>query len=103
MKIICQIGVVFAVCWVSQLIEAALPFPFPASVIGMVLLLLLLANMAFFFLPAGVSIMNYFDLLRSSAVALVVICLVTTVVTFAATAWSIRLTLRLLERRKNRV
>lgn len=41
----------------------------------------LLANMAFFFLPAGVSIMNYFDLLRSSAVALVVICLVTTVVT----------------------
>ena len=63
----------------------------------------LLANMAFFFLPAGVSIMNYFDLLRSSAVALVVICLVTTVVTFAATAWSIRLTLRLLERRKNRV
>ena len=39
MKIICQIGVVFAVCWVSQLIEAALPFPFPASVIGMVLLL----------------------------------------------------------------
>ena len=121
MKIICQIGVVFAVCWVSQLIEAALPFPFPASVIGMILLLLLLpsgllrvehiqekadfllANMAFFFLPAGVSIMNYFDLLRSSAVALVVICLVTTVVTFAATAWSIRLTLRLLERRKNRV
>ena len=118
MKIICQIGVVFAVCWVSQLIEAALPFPFPASVIGMVLLLLLLAsgllrvehiqekadfllaNMAFFFLPAGVSIMNYFDLLRSSAAALVVICLVSTVVTFAATALSIRLTLRLLERRK---
>ena len=36
-------------------------------------------------------------------IVLVVICLVTTVVTFAATAWSIRLTLRLLERRKNRV
>ena len=99
MKIICQIGVVFAVCWVSQLIEAALPFPFPASVIGMILLLLLLAsgllrvehiqekadfllaNMAFFFLPAGVSIMNYFDLLRSSAVALVVsLTLIVTVV-----------------------
>lgn len=31
MKIICQIGVVFAVCWVSQLIEAALPFPFPPA------------------------------------------------------------------------
>lgn len=73
MKIICQIGVIFAVCWFSQLIEAALPVPFPASVIGMLLLLallatgllkiehirekadFLLANMAFFFLPAGVS------------------------------------------------
>ena len=121
MKILCQVGVIFGVCWVSQVLESLLPFAFPASVIGMVLLSLLLAvrvlrvehiqeksdfllaNMAFFFLPAGVSIMNYFDLLRSSAVALVVICLVTTVVTFAATAWSIRLTLRLLERRKNRV
>ena len=60
----------------------------------------LLANMAFFFLPAGVSVINYFDVLRSSAAALVVICLVSTVVTFAATALSIRLTLRLLERRK---
>ena len=79
MKIICQIGVIFAVCWFSQLIEAALPVPFPASVIGMLLLLallatgllkiehirekadFLLANMAFFFLPAGVSVINYFN------------------------------------------
>ena len=102
MKIICQIGVIFAVCWFSQLIEAALPVPFPASVIGMLLLLallatgllkiehirekadFLLANMAFFFLPAGV-------------------CLLSTVITFGATALSIRFTLRLLERRKSRV
>ena len=100
MKIICQIGVIFAVCWFSQLIEAALPVPFPASVIGMLLLLallatgllkiehirekadFLLANMAFFFLPAGV---------------------LSTVITFGATALSIRFTLRLLERRKSRV
>lgn len=121
MKILSQMGVIFAVCWVSQLIEAVLPFPFPASVIGMVLLLallasgllkvehiqekadFLLANMAFFFLPAGVSVINYFDVLRSSAAALVVICLVSTVVTFAATAWSIKLTLHLMERRKHHV
>ena len=45
MKIICQIGVIFAVCWFSQLIEAALPVPFPASVIGMLLLLALLATL----------------------------------------------------------
>jgi hypothetical protein len=119
-KIICQIGVIFAVCWFSQLIEAALPVPFPASVIGMLLLALLatgllkiehirekadflLANMAFFFLPAGVSVINYFDVLGRSAVALVLVCLLSTVITFGATALSIRFTLRLLERRKSRV
>lgn len=63
----------------------------------------LLANMAFFFLPAGVSVINYFDVLGRSAVALVLVCLLSTVITFGATALSIRFTLRLLERRKSRV
>ena len=117
MKIIKQVGIIFSICALSVLIEHFLPFAFPASVIGMVLLLLLLctgalrmehireksdfllSNMAFFFVPAGVSIINYADVLRSSAVQLVIICLVTTVLTFGATAWSIRLTLHLMERR----
>ena len=81
MKIIKQIGIVFCVCWVSLAIEKLLPVAFPASVIGMILLLVclltgilkmehiqekadfLLENMAFFFIPAGVSIINYFDVL----------------------------------------
>lgn len=118
MKIISQIGIIFALCWVSQIVERLLPFPFPASVIGMVLLFLLLCagllrvdhireksdfllgNMAFFFLPAGVSIMNYFDVLKSTAVQLVLICLFTTVFTFGVTALSVRLTVALLERGK---
>ena len=118
MKIMYQIAIVFLICWAGQIVEALLPFPFPASVIAMVLLFVLLctgrvkiehireksdfllSNMAFFFIPAGVSIMNYFDVLRSSAVRLVLICLITTVITFAATAWSVKLTMRLLEGRK---
>lgn len=117
MKIIKQIGIIFAVCWLSQLIEHFLPFSFPASVIGMILLLIclltgvlkiehiqekadfLLGNMAFFFVPAGVSIINYFDILKNNVIQLLVICVVSTVVTFAATAYSVRLTLYLLGRR----
>ena len=115
MKIIKQIGIIFAVCWLSQVIEKILPFAFPASVIGMALLLVclitgllkighiqekadfLLENMAFFFIPAGVSIINYFDVLQSSVVQLVIICVVSTVITFAVTAWSVKLTLRLMK------
>ena len=43
----------------------------------------LLENMAFFFVPAGVSIINYFDVLKNSVVQLIIICVVSTVVTFA--------------------
>ena len=121
MKLICQFGVIFGVCWISQIIEALLPFSFPASVIGMVLLLVLLASgvlkiehirekadfllahMSFFFLPAGVRVINYFDVLGSTAAALIAVCLISTVVTFGATALSIKFTLRLLERRHSRV
>ena len=85
MKIIRQIGIIFLVCWLSEVIERLLPFTFPASVIGMAL---------FFFIPAGVSIINYFDVLKSSAVQLIIICVVSTVVTFAVTAWSVKLTVR---------
>lgn len=118
MKIIKQIGILFTVCWLSQAVEGVLPFAFPASVIGMILLFLclvlgilkiehiqekadfLLGNMAFFFVPAGVSIINYFDLLKSAAIQIVIICAVSTVVTFAVTAYSVKLTVRLMERRK---
>ena len=116
MKIIRQIGIIFAVCWLSQAIEQLLPFAFPASVIGMALLLVcliigllkvehiqekadfLLENMAFFFIPAGVSIINFFDVLKSSVVQLVIICVVSTVITFAVTAWSVKLTVELMKR-----
>ena len=108
MKIICQIGVIFAVCWFSQLIEAALPVPFPASVIGMLLLLALLAtgllkiehireksdfllsNMAFFFIPAGVGILEQFEFVKDSMWQLLLFCLVTTLLTFGVTAAAVR-------------
>lgn len=110
----------FCVCWISLVIEHYLPFSFPASVIGMVLLLIclltgflkiehvqekadfLLSNMAFFFVPAGVSIINYFDELKSTAVQLIIICIISTVVTFAVTAYSVMLTVRLMKKWKDR-
>ena len=118
MKIIKQFGIVFSICWLGTVIEHFIPFAFPASVIAMLLLLLclltgilkvehireksdfLLANMAFFFIPAGVNVINYLDILRASWLPLLVICLVTMVITFAATALSIRLTVQLLHKKE---
>ena len=118
MKIIIQTGMIFAICWLSQIIEAILPFDFPASVIGMILVFLLLllkilkvehikektdfilGNMSFFFLPAGVSIIQYLDVLKNTIVQLFIICLVSTVLTFAACAYSMKAVMRLMERRE---
>jgi holin-like protein len=118
MKLLLQIGVIFGLFWLSQGIEKVLPFSFPASVISMILLLVLLCtgviklkhihettdfvltNLAFFFVPVTVTIVNYVDLIMENGVAFLVICVVSTVVTFAATAWAVQLTNRLMNRNK---
>ena len=118
LKILLQIGTVFGLFWLSQCIEAMLPFSFPASVISLLpvlaLLLLkvlkpahirefsdfLLGNLSFFFVPAAVGIISYADAIRDNAAAFIVICVVSTVVTFAATAWAVQLTCRLLNKKR---
>lgn len=120
MKIIKQVAIIFSVCWLSQIVEYFLPFSFSASIIGMILLFLclasgflkiehiqeksdfLLSNMAFFFIPAGVSIINYFDVLKSNAWQILLICIITTFVTFGITSLFIRLTMKLMKRRKEK-
>lgn len=117
MKLLSQIGIVFGICLVSMGIEAILPFSFPASVIGMIvtfILLLfkilklehiktfsdfLLGNMAFLFVPAGVNIINYLSVLVDNILPLLVICVVSTILTFGATAYSIKLTMYLMKKR----
>ena len=116
MKLLTQIGIIFGICWISTCIERVLPFTLPASIIGMLLLLALLlarviktehireksdyllGNLPFFFIPASVSIINYADVLRENLLALVVVCAVSLIATFAATVGAVRLTCRLLER-----
>ena len=116
-KILIQIGIIFGLYWVSQGIEAVLPFPFPASVISLLALLVLLllkvvkveqirekvdfvlGNLTFFFVPVVVSVMNYVEILAENAVALLVISLVSTVLTFGVTAWVVQWTCRMMNRR----
>ncbi len=104
MKMILQIGVVLGICLLGEGISLLLPIPFPGSVIAIVLLFLLLLsrvlrpdhirqksdfllqNMAFFFIPAGVGIMEYAEELLPFLLPLLLICLITTILTFAASA-----------------
>lgn len=107
-KIMVQIAIVFGVCLIGEVVAQCLPIPFPASVTAMILLLVLLLtgllrvehvqektdfllkNMPFFFIPASVGVMKYFDVLQRCLLPLLVICLLTTIATFFATAFTVR-------------
>jgi len=108
MKMMYQIGILFGVCLIGQTISVFLPIPFPGSVLSMIILFLLLyfrvlkvdhirqkadfllKNMAFFFIPAGIGILSSFELIRSSILPLLIIIVVTTILTFGATALTVQ-------------
>jgi holin-like protein len=118
LNVIAQLGIIFGICLISEGISALLPFAMPASIIGMLLLLLMLilkivkteqirsvtdfliGNLPFFFVPAVVGLINYLDILSANAVKMVLVVFVSMAATFAATMWAVRLTIRLMERGK---
>ena len=113
MKILYQIAIIFALCLLGEIISALLPFPFPAAISAMVLLSaalfsgilkidhikeksdFLLSNMAFFFIPAGVGVMRYFDTVAPIWLPLLAIIIATTVIVFLTTTLVVSLVLRL--------
>lgn len=103
-----ELALIFGICLVGEGISAVLPFPFPASVIALLLLGLLLftglvkprhiekttgflvSNMAFFFLPACVGIMKYADSILGQLLPFLFIGFITTPVVYFVTAWTVQ-------------
>ena len=51
----------------------------------------LLKNMAIFFIPSGVALIEQMDVLKGKILPLLAICLITTILTFMVSAFTIRL------------
>lgn len=115
-------GFIFGICLVGQIIAELIPVPFPGSVMSMVLLFILfmlnwanpeklknvndflLENMSFFFVPSAVSIITKYDLIKNSIVQILIICVVSFVVTFAVTAYTVTFVMKIQERfRRKRI
>ena len=58
----------------------------------------LLGNMAFFFIPAGVNIINSYDLVVPHLLEIVIVCVVSTIITFFATAFTVKLVMKVLNK-----
>ena len=120
MKILTQLAIITGICMVGDWISSLLPIAFPGSVIAMIILFIflvlkwikeeqiqevgdfLLNNMAFFFIPAGVSVMNYFELLKSSIIPFLFICAVTLILTFMVTAFTVSFVMKLQQKGKEK-
>ena len=112
MSIVSQLFVVFFVYLASEGIAALLPFTFPASVMGMVILLVLLltkvlkpaqlkessdfllGNMLLFFIPTCVSVITYADVLFRNFWSIVLISILTTPLVFFVTGQVVQLTMK---------
>lgn len=99
-------AVLLTMQFLGELLSRWLALPIPGSVVGMGLLLLsltagfvrlewlqeaaelLLSHMALFFIPAGVGVMVYFDLLRQEWLPITVATVLSTFIVMAVTGWA---------------
>ena len=115
MKLLKQLCIILGICLAGEGIAWILPISFPSSVISMFLMLLLLIagilklehikevseylvqNMAFFFIPAGVAIIEKYELVQGKILVLLLISFLTLILTFLAAAFTVQGVIRLQE------
>ena len=120
MNIMAEIAIICGVCLVSEVISALIPAAFPASVIALVLLALLLfakilkpehiqrfsaflvANLAFFFLPSCVGVMEHAPAILRQLAPFLLISFLTTPLVYLATAWAVQWMIRRARRKEGR-
>lgn len=104
MKVAKEAALCFGVCLLGEAVSNILPFPFPACVLSMILLAIflflgaveekdiegvsefLMNNMAFFFLPTAVGVIEYTEILKGFMLPVFVIIFVTVPIVYFATA-----------------
>ncbi|TXU08396.1 hypothetical protein D4N07_01190 [Enterobacter hormaechei] len=97
---------IYACLYAGIFIASLLPITIPGSIIGMLILFMLLAlqvlpaewvnpgcfvlirYMALLFVPVGVGVMQYYDVLKAQFGPIVVSCAISTLVVFLVVSWS---------------
>ena len=100
-----QLAILFGCLALGELVIYLTHIPLPSSILGMLILTLLLklkvirlewvqsisdflvGNIGFFFVPPGVAIMLYFDIIKAQFLPIVVATVVSTVLVLAVTGW----------------
>ncbi|HWR25319.1 MAG TPA: CidA/LrgA family protein [Methanosarcina sp.] len=115
-----QFTIILSIYFLGELIQKITGFPILGNIVGMLLLLsclsigiiklemidkisdFLLENLAFFFLPASVSIITFFNLLEGKWPIILGISLISTVITLVAAGFTVELVKKALFKRSLR-
>ena len=119
MKIIKQIFIILLFYVIGEVLSILLSniftkIYFPGTILGLIIFLLFLLNkkikivkledvdevgsfltnnMAFFFIPAAVSVVEYFEVLQANFIKIVVIIIISLLISFIAITYTIKLTI----------
>ena len=103
MKLFREAIIIFVIYLTGDLISKGFKLPIPGNILGMIILLILLCtkiikisqiesisnflldHLAFFFIPAGVELMNSFGIIKGTWLKLILVCVVTTSIVIVST------------------
>lgn len=112
MGTILQLAIIFACLAVGEVLVMLTGIKFPSSIIGMLLLCTLLklgivkyekikgvantliSNMGFFFIPPGIAIMLYFDIIKAQFFPIITAAFISTIIVIVVTGWVYQLSNR---------
>lgn len=117
MKYIKQLTIIIFICLIGEFVVMFLPFAFPGNIMAMLILTgllgvklikeeqiiettnFLLEIIGVFILPVAVGVISYFELISAVWWQLSVISLITLFLTFASCAFTIRLTMKIMQKK----
>lgn len=122
MNIMAELTLLFAICLagegIAALLSLSLSVSFPASVISMVILMLLLmsgvlkqrqiqtvshffvVNMGLFFVPSLVGTLEYVEVLKARILPFLAVTFLTTPLVYLVTAWAVQLLMRMCKKKE---
>ena len=114
MKIFREFIIILVLYFIGELISKIFNIPIPGNIIAMILLFVSLCtgiikvekvddistffldHLAFFFIPAGVGLIS----IKSSAIQIIIICIITTIIVMAVTGIIVQFTSNMLAKKK---
>lgn len=120
MKLFREALIILILYIIGEVITAVTHVPIPGNIIAMILLFIALClkiikleqintisnffldHLAFFFLPAGVAVMNSFGLIKANIVQILIVCLVTTAITMTITGLVVQAIANKMDKKKQK-